>query len=163
MRQGSSVRPLNPVYRAGLVIPWPWGPQETEDDDEETTYNRRQVSELQRWLPTVFFCAALIGLLVLVLLVRAIVGTVSASPVPAESASDMAPASAFEAPAPASIPAGPQLRFTSRPIDPSYTVVTGDTLSAIAQRYNSTTAALRGINNLSDDTILSVGQRLILP
>lgn len=162
MRQGSSVRPLNPIYRGGLVIPWPWAPQETEDADEEPFFSRRRVSELERWLPTVIFCAALVGLLAVVLVVLAMVGTASEAPNPIESASDMVPAQFAESSG-APIPTGPQLRFTSRPIDPSYAVIAGDTLSAIAQRYNTTTAAVRGINNLSDEAILSVGQRLILP
>jgi hypothetical protein len=54
------------------------------------------------------------------------------------------------------------LRFMARPIEPSYTVGAGDTLSSIARRYNTTVDALRGINNLSDAR-LSVGQRLIIP
>lgn len=54
------------------------------------------------------------------------------------------------------------VRFTARPIEPSYTVAAGDTLSSIAQRYNTNVDALRGINNLSDAR-LSIGQRLIIP
>jgi LysM repeat protein len=54
------------------------------------------------------------------------------------------------------------IRYTARPIEPSYTVAAGDTLSSIAQRYNTSVDALRGINNLSD-VRLRVGQRLIIP
>jgi LysM repeat protein len=54
------------------------------------------------------------------------------------------------------------IRYTARPIEPSYTVAAGDTLSSIAQRHNTTVAGLRGINNLSD-VRLTVGQRLIIP
>ena len=43
-----------------------------------------------------------------------------------------------------------------------YTVVSGDSLSAIAQRYGTTAEALQGINNLPD-TMLHVGQKLVLP
>ncbi len=53
-------------------------------------------------------------------------------------------------------------RFTSRPIEPTYTVAAGDTLSSIAQRNNTTAEALRSINNLPD-TRLSIGQKLIIP
>jgi hypothetical protein len=165
MRQGSSVRPLNPVYRTGLVIPWPWAPQESDGDDEETSSARRTLSELQRWLPTAIFCAVLIGIIALVLVVRAIIGTASAGSAAIDPANDLTPAvqvAEVQPPAPPA-PVAPQIRFTSRPVEATYTVVAGDSLSAIAQRYNSTTAALRGINNLPDDAILRVGQRLILP
>ena len=54
------------------------------------------------------------------------------------------------------------IRFTLTPIEPSYTVVAGDSLSSIAQRYNTTTEAMQGINNLPSSA-LRVGQRLILP
>jgi LysM repeat protein len=54
------------------------------------------------------------------------------------------------------------IRYTARPIEPTYSVAAGDTLSSIAQRHNTTVDALRGINNLTD-VRLSVGQRLIIP
>jgi LysM repeat protein len=53
-------------------------------------------------------------------------------------------------------------KFSSKPIEPSYTVASGDTLSSIAQRYNTNAEALRLMNNLPD-TRLNVGQRLIIP
>lgn len=62
------------------------------------------------------------------------------------------------------VPSAPEtLRFVSRRIEPSYTVVSGDSLSAIAQRFNSTTDAIQSINNLTDRSRLSIGQRLIIP
>lgn len=54
------------------------------------------------------------------------------------------------------------VRFTVAPIEPSYTVIAGDSLSAIAHRFNTTTDAVLGINNLPSSA-LSVGQRLIIP
>lgn len=44
----------------------------------------------------------------------------------------------------------------------TYTVVSGDSLSVIAQRHGTTTAALREANNLTGDMI-RVGQLLIIP
>ncbi|MDX2076706.1 MAG: LysM peptidoglycan-binding domain-containing protein [bacterium] len=44
-----------------------------------------------------------------------------------------------------------------------YTVVAGDTLSKIAQRFNTTVDAIVRANNLSNPNSLSVGQRLIIP
>jgi LysM repeat protein len=55
------------------------------------------------------------------------------------------------------------IRFTVAPVEPSYTVVSGDSLSAIAQRYSTTIDALQAINNLPDRSTLSVGQRLVIP
>jgi len=54
------------------------------------------------------------------------------------------------------------IRLTVRQVEPSYTVVSGDSLSSIAQRHSTTAEALQGINNLPD-TFLGVGQRLVLP
>lgn len=54
------------------------------------------------------------------------------------------------------VPAAPQETASS------YTVVSGDSLSAIAKRFNTTVNAIKSINNLTGDTIY-VGQRLIIP
>ncbi len=43
-----------------------------------------------------------------------------------------------------------------------YTVVSGDTLWSISNRFDTTVSALRSANNLSSDT-LSIGQTLIIP
>lgn len=69
------------------------------------------------------------------------------------------------APMPASVartPARP-IRFASKPIEPSYTVQAGDSLFGIALRYNTTADAIQAINNLPDRSVLSVGQRLVMP
>jgi LysM repeat protein len=55
------------------------------------------------------------------------------------------------------------VRFSAKPIEPSYTVQAGDSLSAIAQRSNTTADAIQAINNLPDRSVLSVGQRLVIP
>ncbi len=44
----------------------------------------------------------------------------------------------------------------------TYTVVAGDSLSVIAQRHGTTTAALREANNLTGD-LIRVGQQLVIP
>ena len=43
-----------------------------------------------------------------------------------------------------------------------YTVQSGDTLSGIAVEYNTTTATLTGLNNLSNPNLIYVGQRLLV-
>ncbi|MDE3089287.1 MAG: LysM peptidoglycan-binding domain-containing protein [Chloroflexota bacterium] len=45
----------------------------------------------------------------------------------------------------------------------SYTVQSGDTLFAIAQRYHTTVAALKQLNGLGSSDVIQVGQRLIVP
>lgn len=54
-------------------------------------------------------------------------------------------------------------KMTSRVIEPSYTVVSGDTLGRIAARFGTTIDALQSINNLPDRNTLSVGQKLVIP
>ncbi|UJW56798.1 LysM peptidoglycan-binding domain-containing protein [Bacillus sp. A116_S68] len=44
----------------------------------------------------------------------------------------------------------------------TYTVVSGDSLSVIAQRFGTTTEALRSANNLTSD-VLQVGQHIVIP
>uniref|UniRef100_UPI000B1E4D74 muramidase family protein n=1 Tax=Halalkalibacter akibai TaxID=1411 RepID=UPI000B1E4D74 len=52
--------------------------------------------------------------------------------------------------------------FKIQPINEFYTVVSGDSLSVIAARFNTTVAALRTANGLTNDT-LKIGQRLVIP
>jgi len=54
------------------------------------------------------------------------------------------------------------VRFTARQVEPSYTVVQGDSLSAIAQRFSTNAEAIQSINNLPNSA-LRVGQRLVIP
>lgn len=44
-----------------------------------------------------------------------------------------------------------------------YTVVEGDTLSAIAERFGTSVAALMTANNLADADVLAIGQELNIP
>ncbi len=59
-------------------------------------------------------------------------------------------------------PRSSDVRFTARQVEPSYTVVQGDSLFVIAQRFSTTAEAIQSINNLPD-TALRVGQRLVIP
>lgn len=45
----------------------------------------------------------------------------------------------------------------------TYVVQSGDTLNAIARRFNTTAAELIRLNNLTDPDRISVGQRLVVP
>ena len=45
----------------------------------------------------------------------------------------------------------------------TYKVVRGDTLSGIAQRYNTTISALRKANAMSSKSVLKIGQKLTIP
>lgn len=52
---------------------------------------------------------------------------------------------------------------TPSPTPIIYSVIRGDTLSSIADRYGVTIEAILEANNLSASTILSIGQKLIIP
>jgi len=73
--------------------------------------------------------------------------------------SSVAPAS----PAPEAVPGPGGLAVSIRPVESNYTVVEGDTLERIAQRFGTTVDALVGMNNLRDRNSLRVGQKLIIP
>jgi LysM repeat protein len=45
----------------------------------------------------------------------------------------------------------------------TYTVVDGDTLSGIAERFNTTVEALVAANELTDPDVLDLGQQLKIP
>jgi lysostaphin len=63
-----------------------------------------------------------------------------------------------------SIPATPQIVVpVPSNTDTAYEVKPGDTLAAIASRYNTTVAELAKLNNISDPNQLKISQRLILP
>ena len=87
--------------------------------------------------------------------------TVSPVTTPEASASDMAPS-----PTPAGSAASPAA--TERPAEATaaptrYKVKSGDTLSSIAARYDTTVKKLKAANDISDPRVLKVGQVLIIP
>jgi len=130
---------------------------------------RRRVSRLRRWLPTIIVVSFLATVPVL-LVGRLLTSGRDAAPsqVAVQSAvtAEQRPASLEASPPAPLVDQAParRVRSTIANIEPNYTVATGDTLSAIAQRYNTTIDALVSINNLPDRTItLRVGQRLLLP
>jgi nucleoid-associated protein YgaU len=66
-------------------------------------------------------------------------------------------------PAPEPVPGPAGLAVSIQPVESNYTVVAGDTLERIAQRFGTTVDALVGMNNLRDRNSLTVGQKLIIP
>ena len=64
---------------------------------------------------------------------------------------------------PDAVPGPGGLAVSIRPVESNYTVITGDTLERIAQRFGTTVDALVGMNNLRDRNSLTVGQKLIIP
>jgi LysM repeat protein len=65
------------------------------------------------------------------------------------------------APAPAPAPAASAANFPKTGV--SYTVQKGDTLSAIARRFNASMDDIRNANNITDPTKIRVGQVLFIP
>jgi len=64
-------------------------------------------------------------------------------------------------PAPAPAPAATTANFPKTGV--SYTVQKGDTLSAIARRFNASMDDIRNANNITDPTKIRVGQVLFIP
>ncbi len=91
----------------------------------------------------------------------------AAAPVPPPAAAALDPESRRAAvappPAPETVPGPGGLAVSIRPVESNYTVVAGDTLERIAQRFGTTVDALVGMNNLRDRNSLRVGQQLIIP
>jgi LysM repeat protein len=61
------------------------------------------------------------------------------------------------------LPAGASASGAAAPTAGSYTVVAGDTLSAIAARHGVSLTALLGVNNLSASSLITPGMQLALP
>jgi len=84
----------------------------------------------------------------------------------AASASNRNSAVSDSAPAPQVRPAGPAAAAPARAAVTSeggrYTVVAGDTLSAISRRTGASVAAIKQVNSMSGDTV-RIGQQLIIP
>jgi len=78
-------------------------------------------------------------------------GVAMASPAVASASPAISASQAAAAPSATSAPTG------------SYTVVLGDTLSAIAARFDTTVAALAELNHLADPNLIFAGQTLSLP
>jgi LysM repeat protein len=55
------------------------------------------------------------------------------------------------------------IRLAVRQLDPNYTVAQGDTLGAIATRFNTTAARIQAMNGINDPRSLSIGQKLVIP
>lgn len=55
------------------------------------------------------------------------------------------------------------VKATIKVLEPNYTVVEGDTLGKIALASGNTVESLQGLNKLADPTLLSIGQKLIVP
>lgn len=54
-------------------------------------------------------------------------------------------------------------RLTLRTLEANYTVVAGDSLAAIALRFDTTVPRLQALNALDNPRVLNVGQKLIIP
>lgn len=80
-----------------------------------------------------------------------------ASPLSPAQPQSAAPQSSMPSQAPASA-TGDFSSFTQ-----TYTVIAGDTLSALAQKYGTTTADLAAANGISDPNLIRVGQQLKVP
>ena len=96
------------------------------------------------------------------------VAVASPSPTPDHtSASEptlaVTPEPTLEATVAPSIAPSPSLAATPAPSFLLYTVRSGDTLSAIASKFNTTVSAITKLNNISDPRTLHVGQVLKIP
>lgn len=87
----------------------------------------------------------------------------SAAPTPSLAASPSSGATAQVTPQPSptvtAAPAASPTAIAGR----TYTVKSGDTLSAIAAKFATTVAALTAANNISDPRVIRVGQVLVIP
>lgn len=151
------MRPLFEPDR-GLLIPWPWASEAAEAARALLPTRGDRLGSLERWMPTIIFCGVLVGLVCLMLLVHALATPSGSSPASAPAVAQPE-VTVFEAAPPPPSP----IQVTIQVLQPNYSVIGGDTLSIIAQRYNTTVQALRGINNLPDDALLRIGQRLFIP
>ncbi len=76
----------------------------------------------------------------------------STAPAPSASAASLEPG-ATEAPGPSALPSPTR----------TYTVRSGDTLSAIAARFGTTVKVIQQLNGIADASLIRVGQVLALP
>jgi LysM repeat protein len=80
-------------------------------------------------------------------------------------ASPMTPAQPQSAAPQSSMPSSPASSSTSdfSNFTQSYTVIAGDTLSALAKKFGATTSDLAAANSISDPNLIRVGQQLKVP
>jgi LysM repeat protein len=86
-------------------------------------------------------------------------GTPTATPAPTPSEAAVSPSPGGSTPSPGGTEAPPDA--TAEP--QTYKVKSGDTLSSIAARYDTTVKKLKAANDISDPRALKVGQVLIIP
>ena len=55
------------------------------------------------------------------------------------------------------------IQASARVLDPNYTVVAGDTLVKIADKFNTSVDRIQAFNNLSDPRVLRIGAKLVIP
>lgn len=65
--------------------------------------------------------------------------------------------------APAALDANRSIHTSVKVLQPDYTIVQGDTLVKIAQKFNTTAERIQAFNNLSDPRALRIGAQLIIP
>jgi LysM repeat protein len=158
------------------LIPWPG--RRTPDAPEAQVVShgrrRRRSSPLRQWMPTILFAGVAATLALLLLAVRMMLASSAPTPAPAAAApaqvEQVAVAAqareALGAPLPNTNPAPAPtstIRFTSKPIEPSYTVAANDNLWSIAQKNRTTAEAIQAINNLPERATLHIGDRLVIP
>lgn len=170
--------PSSPPRREqrGLIVQWPGttAPAVTERKGARPLRRRRRVALLPGWrVPLVV--AGVFGILLTALAAARIISgqgapseTLTSKAIDASviTTDTLSPPVTTDQPLVARVAAQPTsrpVRRISKPIEPSYTIQAGDSLFAIAVRYNTTDDAIQAINNLPDRSVLSVGQRLVIP
>ncbi|MDL2328512.1 LysM peptidoglycan-binding domain-containing protein [Desulfosarcina sp. OttesenSCG-928-A07] len=88
---------------------------------------------------------------------------------PASAAKPAAPPVAPSSSKPAATAATPAAPATSAPASTAgsssaktHTVAAGETLYSLAKQYNLTVSQLRAVNNLAEDAVIQIGQRLLV-
>jgi LysM repeat protein len=90
--------------------------------------------------------------------------TLSPTPLPATIAPSVAPSAAPSLPPTPAQSVAPSPAPTKAPAQfRTYTVKPGDTLSAIAARFDTTVSAIVNLNDLNNANSLRVGQKLKIP
>lgn len=56
-----------------------------------------------------------------------------------------------------------EVRLSVRELQPNYSVEQGDSLVAIATRFNTSAARIQALNGLADPRVLNIGQKLVIP